>query len=627
MSWKRLLALSVALSALLLGCAQLSASALAEPLEDDGFAEWRLDPILPPALPTGQKSNIPIGLGKVGDIEFWEPNRGLLTTAGNGSTIPPGIWAYSVDPSQGSGNRWHELSPECGATDGRIAWAGPEDFWTVSNGRPGQAANPKTNAPAPLEDNTLCHFSGGAIIGSYGKPAFEADSYLPMHAAGCISAEDCWFGGDALEEPQLGAFHLHWNGSTVEPERNPQGHAVEDMRLFEGHLYESVLLSEGDRVEEEESPLHPSILHEIYPKDVQPTFESLLPESALGTVLPTYASGSFPEALNFLHLSADEAGLWAAAGPVSRSRRPEDSEPAELTVLRFAEGEWHELLGPGSQPPGGNTDPFSGDVVNSVAAEPGTDHAWVALDSQADAEAPSPIATARIARVSANGEVSDQETLPSSQETAEGVGPKGAAAKVACPAAHDCWLVTTQGWVFHLSEGATEAEDNDPAFSSLITERPLDESLPQVQPDAPPEDDSGLPGTQSAAANQKLVESLVVPPIETRVSVPLLTNLHSKLLHRTTLQLSFHLAVKARIRLLAKRGGKVVASTPTRTFAAGNRKLLLALNLRRWPTKLALQTHALAPLPTTSTRSPGTNAVSTGALFLKTIPSLSGPFG
>ena len=39
-----------------------------------------------------------------------------------------------------------------------------------------------------------------------------------------------------------------------------------------------------------------------------------------------------------------------------------------------------------------------------------------------------------------------------------------------------------------------------------------------------------------------------------------------------------------------------------RTLAAGNRKLLLRLNRSEWPTKLSLQTHALAPLPTTTVK-------------------------
>jgi hypothetical protein len=48
-----------------------------------------------------------------------------------------------------------------------------------------------------------------------------------------------------------------------------------------------------------------------------------------------------------------------------------------------------------------------------------------------------------------------------------------------------------------------------------------------------------------------------------------------------------------------------------RTLAAGSRRLLLALDPRRWPTKLVLQTHALAPLPTETSRSSNVGTIST----------------
>jgi hypothetical protein len=114
-----------------------------------------------------------------------------------------------------------------------------------------------------------------------------------------------------------------------------------------------------------------------------------------------------------------------------------------------------------------------------------------------------------------------------------------------------------------------------------------------------------------------------VRPPETRIPVALLTHMRARLVRGTTLELSFHLAVKARLRLIAKRRARVVASTPKLTFKAGNRKLLLSLDRRRWPTKLDLQSHALAPLPTVSTRSSGVGTVSTRAAF----PYASGALG
>jgi hypothetical protein len=590
----------------LLGIALLAALAvyamaspgLAPAAEGEADVAWRLEQPLPPEPPVGvPPATTPIGLGSVGDIQFWTPNRGLLITQGNGSTIAPGLWAYN-------GQSWHQLSTACGATDGRIGWAGPEEFWTISDGRPGQTADPKTGQPAPLADNTLCHFAHGEVVTSYASPAFQVNSYQPMHALGCLSATDCWFAGDPLPAPEAGeAFHLHWNGGSLTAEPNPHGHAVESMRKFEGQLFESVLLSPDDLAAEFETPL-PSAMHAINPNGVTPTFEPVLGA-------PLYSSEEFPEALDFLRLGADGEELWAAAGGVREP--PEHSTRAGLTVERYA-GQWAHVLGPERPAPAA----IDEDVVNSVAPEPGTGAAWLALDSQDDAQNPSPTASALIAHVLPDGTVETQ-SLPSQAEVEQGIGPKGAAKEIVCPDFQDCWLVTTQGWLFHLApEGErTRSLDTSSAFSHLITVRPRDEGLPQVIPDAPPPDTSGL--TESQASRAALTE--VPAATESQVRAALLSNIHSRLVHGTTLELRFHLAVKARVRLLAKRKSRIVASTPTRTLTGGNRKLLLALDRRRWPTKLDLQTHALAPLPLVSTRLPGNNTVGTSVVTLLGLPS------
>jgi hypothetical protein len=567
---------------------------------------WRLEQPLPPNAPTGvAPSSLPIPLGEVGDIEFEAPNRGLLTTPGNGSTIAPGLWAYN-------GREWHQLSTVCGAVEGRIAWAGAEEFWTISDGRPGQAANPTTDQPAPLADRTLCHFAHGEVIGSYASPAFEVSSYQPMHALACISASDCWFAGDPLPFPEQGeSFHLHWDGAALSAEPNPHGHAIEAMRQFEGRLFESTRLLRSDDEGEQEVPF-PFALHTINPKGVTPTFES-----ALG--VPLYGGEEFPQALESLQLGSDEESLWAAAGPV-REIPPGSSTPP-VTVARYSAGQWTQILGPES----GSTSAFGKEdvVVNSIAPEPGTGGAWLALDRQLDLEGPR--ASAVVAHVAADGSVETQ-TLPSAQEAAEGVGPKGAAQRITCPSFDDCWMTTTQGWLFHLApEGERQlpeaSVDRSEAFSKLITFRPPDAGLPQIAPDAPPPDDSGELPTVASKGGLQLIPEVEEP----KVREPLLSALHTKLVHGTTLELRFHLAVKARVKLLAKRKSKVVASTPMHTFAAGNRKLLLRLNRAKWPTKLDLQTHALAQLPLVSTRLPGNNTIGTGVVGLPGAPGSGKP--
>jgi len=608
------LALALALVLVLAGTA--AAPAYAEEVA------WRLEQPSPPKSPPGvPESGIPIGLGNVGDVEFSAPNRGLLITAGNPPTIPPGVWAYN-------GVDWHELASVCGATDGRIAWGGPGEFWTVSDGRPGQASESaeNINKTPPLQDNTLCHFAGGRVVASYAHPAFQADSYQAMHAAGCfppappaVVSTDCWFAGDALEAPQVGAFQLHWNGGSLEPEPyTAEGHPVEDMRLLGGHIYESVRLAAGDRSSAPEPPL----VHRIEPEGMLPTFEA--------ETLPF-----FEPTLDFLRLSGAEEALWGAAGPQNAN----ETKAPPVTVVRRYEGSWSELIGP-SNPLGTHVIPEEETLfpegaehatVSSIAADPGTESAWIALAPQVQHSGEPAV----LLHVSATGKVIEEATLPSAHEQGEGIGRKGSAARISCPATNDCWLSTTQGWLFHLApenERTLARDENESEyFQGLITFRPEDLGLPQVPADAPPPDTSGLveepPNYGGGFAESK------TPAIEANITAPLLTHVHSRLVGGTTLELRFDLAVKARVRLLAKRRKKLVASTPTRTLAAGARKLLLRLNRHEWPTKLDLQTHPLAPLPTTTVKeSVGgpehggvrSNTVSTGLTVLPRTPFLTG---
>src|SRR5262249_48438530 len=74
--------------------------------------------------------SVPVPPGVVGDIEFWAPNRGMLITAGN-DAISAGLYAYD-------GTSWYPYSTVCGGHEGRIAWAGPNDFWTIADQQKGQ---------------------------------------------------------------------------------------------------------------------------------------------------------------------------------------------------------------------------------------------------------------------------------------------------------------------------------------------------------------------------------------------------------------------------------------------------------------------------------------------------------
>jgi len=621
----------------------LPASAVAE--EGSGGATWRLEQPAPPPPPPGQPpAPTAVSLGHIGDIEFWEPpgappqaNRGLLITHGNGDAVPPGVWAYD-------GTGWHEIATVCGATEGRIAWSGPGDFWTVSDGRPGQAARQGGFLEQPpLEDNTLCHFAGGRVETSFAHLAFEADSYQAMAGAACVppqppaaSSEDCWFGGQPLPSPQVGAFHLHWSGKALEDTPYPnEGHAVRDMRQIETAILESVSVVASDRTSGEETTARTPVLHVAEPG------LGFLP---LQTELPLYGSNAEPtDALEYLHLGSTEGILWGAAGPNAAINLEPEQEAGQVTVVRRIAGIWTQVIGAQNPLPailsseaeekqllGG---PARDAAVRAIAPEPGSEDAWLALSPQATGYKHYPCEALAngspvLVHISAQGQVLGVQVLPTAQERELPSNAGGVVERLICPAREDCWMATYDGWLYHLAPSGERSLPRSelPGFPAghVVTERPPDEGVPQEVVDAPPPDTSGL--------REEQLEISSVPESkgasEAKVTLPLISHVHSRLIKGNMLQLSFRLAVKARVQLVAKRGKKVVAQTPNRVLGRGNHMLALHLDRHRWPTKLALNTHALAPLPVVSSvTGEGANITteSTGLFVLPRVPTFGDP--
>ncbi len=498
-------------------------------------------------------------LGEVGDVEFWAPNRGVLITAGNGG-VGAGIFAYD-------GNGWYRYASVCGGHEGRIAWAGPDEFWTISDQPVGQGTG-----QAPAQHISLCHFKDGQVVASYAEPLGLAGSYLPMNAAACAGPNDCWFAGERL--PGLindGAFHLHWDGASLtaipsltqnEPQIDDPGRTVTGLSLFAGALFEGVRAQEGDVAPDEEA--EPSLLHRVDPGSPNP-FQSAEVEAPIEYEFGTAAQ------LEGFHFSADgESALWAVSGA--------KETPGLMTVLRKAGA------GPFAQihlvDPEGVLE--FGDGLAGLAAEPGSEYAWLAFRGEGEHEVASH--QARLTRVHADGTVDPEIRLPAE---GEGLSAHGPAGPIACPAAEQCWLATERGWLFHL--GADPAPNADPAMHALITFRPPDDSLPFVPPVDLPEDDSGAasPFEYKGAGEEPEKE----PERRLPRSKPLLAKLHQQVIGGKVLELTFVLRAKAHVRLVAKRKQRVVAETPRYTMGSGPRRLRLRLDPDRWPTKLDLQVH------------------------------------
>jgi hypothetical protein len=552
-----------------------------------GEASWRFAPASAPPPPTGvAPASYPVALGRIGDIEFWGPNRGLLITRGNPDAgVQPGLYAYN-------GVSWHQLSTVCGGKEGRVIWAGPDEFWTISDERSFNLSG--SNEFVSL---SLCHFLDGQVVGSYAEPANQPDSYQRMSAGACLSSSDCWFGGALGVPPNNGAFHLHWNGQSVTVVYGPQAHAIASMASAgPGTLFESVQITSKDQFVGEERD-DPNLLHAIELPGSSATFSDVLMENSVCagdsscSTLPEYGIDSSgkpvsPLTLGPLLMSSEyslaqpnntAAQLWALAVPSGEQPESSSEGAAHTIVLHYSSGAWSQVVG-GPQP-GGN-EPFEADETpQHIAVEPGSPDAWVTVEPKV------PDGEAHVDLLGAEGKILERDVLGIPQ----GVGKLGSAGPITCPAVNDCWLATSEGWLFHLTDGTTWPEDTDPNFAGVITYRPSDPSVPQLPPVQPPIDDS--------LANQTLAPPPPPPPATEvpRVNLPVTANLKEHLVGRDTLELTFKLLAKAHVQLLASRGHKTVAKTPSQTLNVGKHKLELRLNPHKWPTKVELKAKPLHP--------------------------------
>jgi len=573
--------------------------AFAPGAQADGGAAWRFEPALAPPPPPGV-APAPYGvpLGEVGQISFWAPDRGLLITGGtekDGGTVPAGLYAYD-------GAHWHLLSSVCGGSSGRIAWAGPDDFWTISDQRPGQAID-GVEVENELPARSLCHFVDGRVVASYAEPLGQPNSYLRMDAAACYSSNDCWFAGANGEAPNVGSFHLHWDGSTLSAIYDASDHAVTGMVNFGGQLYEGLGIGPQDTYLPTEEPHHPAALRQIAPVGAAAPCEGI-PSTfcdvfafwqAAEQPLPVYPKGVAPDGLVGFNLASDGSPLgvgatemWAGADPATPA--PQGAPPASVTVLRDRQGEWTQVLPvretegkPVPSPLGeaalaGASSYVSPERHNvpgagAIAPVPGGESAWLSLRA--------PSADAVLALLGPHGEVK-LEHLPTPEDP---VGVRGQAGPIACAAPNDCWMATTEGWLFHLSDGASHGIDTDPNFAGVISVRPPDDGLPAVYPDLPPLDDS-LANQQPAPPPNRAPEQTPAPVEPKHRSRPLVVRVKSRFLHRRVLVLSFTLTARARVQLLGRRGRRVVASTAPASLRPGRHTLSLGFDPRRWPTKL-----------------------------------------
>jgi hypothetical protein len=561
-----------ATGALLAGVAVVAALAFTGAGIAHAEATWRLEQ---PAPPAGTPYKSPLGIPD--DMEFYAPNEGLLSVEGN-AVVSPGLYFWN-------GRNWHQLSTVCGGAGeaSRIAWAGPDEFWVIT-----EPSEPRSGSGLGL-----CRFEDGVVVGSYSTPFQSPEPFRPMDAAACDGPDDCWFAGIGSEDPSgqhIGAFHLHWNGTSLTSSYQPQGRGVSGLTAFDGEFYESAFVGAqpGDTTDPvtlaKPEPDGPVLIHK------------LVGETFVDTSFLPYPSPGVPsEGVELLSAKADATSLWfsgggAASGPDAPH---EGSVPSPPLAVYYDEPFFiQDAINPALF---GSEDRFV-----DISPAPGTDDAWVA--DQPYSARRSTTSKAKVALIEPGGGAT-VDTLPIS-----GAG-RGSAQLVAATGPEEAWMATSAGWLFHYTNGTVLPEDNDPSWAGTITVRP-NESVEQFVADTPPPDDSQLFAPPPVAVETKTT-SEPVPEV-----IPALLKNIKVSRRQLTVTISFQLTRLADVQLLAKLHGKVIARTPDKRLEPGKRKLVLSFERKRWPDALSFKTKELTtpkPVPAGGPEgvSTGPNAVTT----------------
>jgi len=526
-----------------------------------------------PAPPPGAQFKVP--LGAPADLQFFAPNRGLLAVEGN-AAIARGLFVYD-------GAGWRQLSTVCGgaANTTRIAWAGPTEFWTITD----------PSLPRSGGGLALCRFLNGEVVGSFSTPEQAGDPYRRMNAAACSGPNDCLFAGIASSDPtgqRRGTFHLQWDGAVLRSSYEPQDRAASDLEAFGGRVYGARHVGrvpEGRGVEPPlpEVPEDRPHLLSVFAGGVfvrEPFTAADLPEPDL-----RYGDSPPLDATDLLALDGDETDLWAVGGGTASGACP-SPPPAGTPCQEDAIGLGGVfdrqpiaalLEGPAFRELTLSQSFAPGERFVDVAAVPGSGDIWVAVQRYLDRR--NLAARAKLARIGSDGVVKEVVTLPES-----GSG-RGAAAKIEFTGRNEGWMVTTAGWIFHFTDGTALARDTDPAFVGPIDFRP-NEAAAQFIPDAPPIDDSRI-------FEPPPPEPPAPPPAPAEATVkklkPLLRSIKTRRKGRRMLIISFRVARTARIGVTGRRGGKVVARTKQRQFKPGPNAIRLKVDPKRYPTRLSFQ--------------------------------------
>ncbi|MFA9272414.1 MAG: hypothetical protein ACEQSX_16995 [Baekduiaceae bacterium] len=564
-----------------------------------GQVAWRsAQPAPPPGAPFSGT------VGEPADLQFFAPNFGLMMVA----QVSP-VGAFGNGLLVFDGREWRRLSTVCGSAGGRIAIAGPREWWTAT------AERLKPGGPP----DTLCHFRDGAVVASYAVPATDPDNAYPaISGAACTSPSDCWFAGAITSRPSISSLFVRWDGASLTRVVHPTARGIADLQAYQGRVTAGTVV--GARVGEsailgpEGAFMVPQSVNRAEPDGAR-ILRTLEPNGAVS--VPAWAPRAddpddvqatrTTQLVDIRALDADGQSLWIAGRGSESATRPLllGEPPIDFDVTfpdALAPVAQRPLLAvrtPGAAAPrevvwDADADIRTSEVIHDLAVIPGTSQAWLAMGDAATFPRDTS-AVASLARVEFAPETDGDGLVGFVRERVDLSRADlliGDASKVDCPAVDDCWMVTRNGWVYHLSDPDRVVEQNtDPAIRSVISVRPADPRTPRDDPDTVP------PGESAAYVAPPVEEDAPVEAQAPQEIAALFRVLGKprvrKVRGRYRIEIRIQLRRRARVQLVGRRAGKVVARTSTRTLKPGRHTLRLNVKRKRWPTALRFVTRDL----------------------------------
>jgi hypothetical protein len=247
-------------------------------------------------------------------------------------------------------------------------------------------------------------------------------------------------------------------------------------------------------------------------------------------------------------------------------------------------------------------------LFTDVAPIPGSAHeAWIGLSGLAIAAQQNGVDAKRLASSSLPARVVRVRYTPSAAvgqpnaailETVTLPTPtgRGALRRLACTGPADCWAATTEGWLYHWTDGTPAPQDDDPAYAQLIAIRPPDGRTPQPLPNDDPVDDSRrfAPAPETITVPAPPAPEPPAPAVAAQQIGALITAPQSRAVGRDRIAVRFELARPARVGLAGELYGRVVARARVRTMVPGDQEIVLHVDPRRRPKRLRFATHELA---------------------------------